>query len=154
MRIMLRIFQSVTARFALIIVVMAFLTAITLYGKESDSVIQMYANMGSLGHSLSEEQAAHYRQAAFWNFLFFCMPLIPLFICFGRKYAQVVIAASSLVVLMLALSVSPGGDYKGCEGCFMPFFFSGASTIILSIIAVLWVSGALIFRFLTRNSME
>jgi len=43
---MLRIFQSVTARFVIIIVVIAFLTAITLYGKESGSVIQIYANMG------------------------------------------------------------------------------------------------------------
>jgi len=151
---MLRIFQSVTVRFAIIIVVIAFLTAITLYGKESDSVIQMYANMGSLGYSLSEKEAAHFRQAAFWYFLIFCMPLIPLFICVGQKYAQVVITAFTLVVLMLALSVSPGGDQKGCEECFGPILFSGASTVILSILAALWVAGASIFSFLTRSSKK
>lgn len=150
---MFRIFQSVTARFVIIILILAFLTAITLYQKETASVVQTYANGGWSGYSLTEKEAADFRQAAYWYFLIFCMPLIPLFICIGRKYAQVAITVLSLVALGLALSVSPGGDRKGCEDCFVPILFSGASTIF-SILAALGVAGASIFRFLTRSSRK
>jgi hypothetical protein len=136
-----RFIQSFTVRLSIFILVIAFLAASTIYDKEVLSVERIHANAcsmtntcGMVKYTLTAEEAAHFREAAYWYFVIFSLPLISLFICSGRKSCQVAIAIFSVAMLMLALSVSPGGDRKGCDECFAPVFLSIVSTILSSIL--------------------
>ncbi|GHT94192.1 hypothetical protein FACS1894116_07820 [Betaproteobacteria bacterium] len=141
---MSRLFQSFTLRLSIVVLVMAGLTAITLYEKEVSSVLRLYANM-DMKYTLTDKEIAHFREAAFWYFFIFSLPLIPLVICAGKKHAQIAIAILSAVVLLLAAFVSPGGDQKGCDECLGPILLSVASTILISLIAPLWIAAIAFF---------
>lgn len=149
---MFRILQSFTIKSLIVLTALAYLEALTLYKKEAASIIRFYANGGWFDYQVTEPQAAHIREAAYWYFVIFSAPIIPLFICVRRKRAQAAIVILSFVGLILALAVTPGGDQKGCDECFIPIFYSVASTVIFSTIAVLWIALEWIFRFFTKRS--
>lgn len=136
---MSHILQSFTLRLSIVVLVIAALTAITLYDKEVSSVLRMYSNM-YMEYTLTEDESAHFLKASFWYFLIFSLPLIPLVICAGKKPAQVVIVILSAIVLLFAASVSPGGDRKGCDECSIPILLSLASTILISLLAPLLIA--------------
>lgn len=146
-----RIFQSFTEKLTILALLLAALTAIALYDKEVASVVQAYTNM-HMSYTPTENEVAHFRKAALWYFFVFSLPLIPLFIYKDKKPAQVMIIITSSLVLLLAVTISPGGDQKGCEECLAPIFLSIASTIFIILLAPLWAVAALIFRLMTGRN--
>jgi len=116
-----------TVMLALLVLLIALLSAWVLSQKEVSTLLRIYAN-GSCcaGHSpsLSDAELAGVRKALHNYSLLFSIPIFPLFMCMGRRRAQAGIAVLSLLTGVAVVAVSPGGDHKACEDCLWPVLLS------------------------------
>ena len=133
--------RSFTAWLSVIVVGMALVTAAILYDKELSSLARMQAGGGEV-YSLTASDVAQFRQAAFWYFVIFCLPVIPLLICAGKEGAQMVIVVVCMAIVLIAVSATPGEDRKGCVECLMPIHISILSSILMTVVASLWIVAA------------
>lgn len=137
------IFRSFTFTLSVFVLVIASLTAMTIYNAETSSVVQAYAN-GGAAYTLTKAEAARFQRAALWYFVTFSCPVIPLIILRDKRSSQIAVAVVSVLVLVTALTATPGGDFKGCEDCFIPVLFSGATTLLFFLISSLWIGSTFI----------
>lgn len=131
-------FKSQTFVWALVIVVLAAVSALLLYSHEAESIRLMCRNAGLEANcKLTADAQSFLIEDAMFVFLVCLAPLIPWLMLHRHPVAQAFVLAIPILVFILAITATPGGDNRGCEDCSVPILASVTLSLLGFLCALL-----------------
>lgn len=138
-------FKSQTFLWAPVIIILAAFSALLLYSHEAES-IRLMCRGAALGANcqLTPDEQSPLIEDAMFVFLVCLGPLVPWLMLHRHPVAQAFVLAIPVLVFMLAITATPGGDNRGCEDCVVPVLASGTLSLLgffcaLILLVVAWM---------------